>query len=99
HWCVTETTKETTMAGMRSVLALDINLGLFGFPVKVYKATNDPTEGVSFRQTHAACGTPIFQVKRCPKCEVDVPYADLGKGYELAPGNYLAFTEAEIKAL
>ena len=87
------------MAGMRSVLSLDINLGLFGFPVKVYKGTNDPNDGVQFRQIHAACGTPINQVKRCATCDVDVPYADLGKGYELAPGNILAFTEAEIKAL
>ena len=34
------------MAGMRSVLSLDINLGLFGFPVKVYKGTNDPNEAL-----------------------------------------------------
>lgn len=87
------------MAGMRSVLTLDINLGLFGFPVKVYKAINDPSEGVAFRQIHGACKTPINQVKRCQTCNVDVPYGDLMKGYEIAPGNFLAFTEAEIKAL
>jgi DNA end-binding protein Ku len=93
------TTKETTMAGMRSVLNLDISLGLFGFPVKVYKATNDPNEGVQFRQLHGECKTPINLVKRCKTCNVDVAQDELLKGYELAPGNFLAFTEAEIKAL
>lgn len=87
------------MAGMRSLQNLDINLGLFGFPVKVYKAINDPAEGVSFRQVHGACGTPINLVKRCATCEVDVPQADLVKGYEATPGNFLTFTEDEIKAL
>ena len=84
---------------MRSILNLDINLGLFSFPVKVYKATDDPSEGVKFRQIHGACKTPINLVKRCSCCNVDVATPDLMKGYEIAPGNFLAFTEDEIKAL
>lgn len=87
------------MAGMRSIQNLDINLGLFGFPVKVYKAANDPAEGVSFRQIHGACSHPINLVKRCNACAVDVHSADLLKGYEVAPGNFLTFTEDEIKGL
>lgn len=86
------------MASMRSVLNLNINLGLFGFPVKVYKATNDPAEGVGFRQVHGECGTPINQVKRCSKCEKDVQMSDLVKGYEYG-GTMLTFTEDEVKAL
>jgi DNA end-binding protein Ku len=91
--------QETTMASMRSLQNLDINLGLFGFPVKVYKAINDPAEGVSFRQVHGACGTPINLVKRCQTCAADVQQAELVKGYEVAPGNFLTFTEDELKAL
>jgi DNA end-binding protein Ku len=87
------------MATMRSVLNLNINLGLFGFPVKVYKATNDPAEGIGFRQLHADCGTPINQVKRCSKCEKDVAASELLKGYEIAGGKFVTFTEEEIKAL
>lgn len=84
---------------MRSILNLNISLGMFGFPVKVYKAVNDPAEGISFRQVHAACGTPINQVKRCSCCNVDVTQAELVKGYEQPGGPMLIFQEDEIKAL
>ena len=84
---------------MRSVLNLDINLGMFGFPVKVYKAMNDPSEGIGFRQIHNKCSQPINQVKRCHTCNEDVQQADLLKGYEHAPGKFVTFTEQEIKEL
>jgi DNA end-binding protein Ku len=87
------------MAGMRSILSLDISLGLFGFPVKLYKAVNDPTEGIHFRQIHGACGTPINLVKRCASCNTDVQQGDLMKGFELAPNNFLLFSADEIAAL
>lgn len=87
------------MAAMRSVANFSVNLGLFGFPVKVYKANNDPKEGVAFRQMHGACNHPINKVNRCHTCNVDVAYADLVKGVEVEGGNFVTFTEAEIKAL
>jgi len=87
------------MAGMRSLQSLDINLGMFGFSTKVYKAINDPTSGIEFRQIHDACQQPINYVKRCHTCSTDVEQSNILKGYEVAPGNFLTFTDAEIKAL
>lgn len=84
---------------MRAVQNLQISLGMFGFPVKVYKATDDPGEGIGFRQLHKKCGNPINQVKRCQHCAEDVPSVDLLKGYEDQPGTFLKFTDEEIKAL
>lgn len=84
---------------MRSVANFQVNLGLFGFPVKVYKANNDPKEGVSFRQLHGACAHPINLVKRCGTCDVDVPHNELVKGIEVEGGSFLTFTDEEIKAL
>jgi DNA end-binding protein Ku len=72
---------------------------MFGFSVKVYKATNDAAEGVSFRQLHSACGHSINQVKRCNHCATDVQMVDLVKGYEVSPNNFLTFSDDEIKAL
>jgi DNA end-binding protein Ku len=95
---LTNTTETTTMA-MRSVANLTIQLGLFGFPIKVYKATNDPSEGTGFRQVHAACSHPINQVKRCAHCEVDVPWGDLAKGVEVAPGEFITISDDDLKAL
>ncbi len=87
------------MAGMRSLQTLDISLGLFGFSTKVYKSIDDPADAVSFKQLHSTCREPITQVKRCNKCNVDVPYGDILKGYPTGPNTYLAFTEAEVKAI
>jgi DNA end-binding protein Ku len=84
---------------MRSVLGLDINLGMFGFPVKVYLSNDDPAEGIGFRQVHGACKHAIHQVKRCAHCNADVAYGDLVKGYEVSPDTFVTFTEEEIKAL
>lgn len=83
---------------MRSILNLDINLGLFGFPVAVYKATNEPTEGIAFRQLHRVCSTPINQVKRCATCNADVPTSDLVKGYPEGTA-FITITDDELKAL
>ena len=86
------------MAGMRSILTVDISLGLFGFPTSVYKGSNDPTGGIEFKSLHGECGTPINQIKRCAKCEKEVHQADLVKGFP-HNGSFLQFTDAEVKAL
>jgi Ku protein len=71
---------------------------MFGFPVKVYKATDEPTEGVSFRQIHAACNHRVTQPKRCDHCNTTVSNSDVVKGVEHGDG-FLTFTDDEIKAL
>jgi DNA end-binding protein Ku len=85
---------------MRATQNLSINLGgLIVFPVKVFKATTETSEGIGFRQIHSTCGKPINQVKRCQHCAVEVPMTDLLKGYDDGSGGFLKFTEDEIKAL
>lgn len=87
------------MAGMRSVLNLNVDLGMFGFGVKLYKAMDDAGSGIGFRQVHASCGTPIHQVKRCAKCECDATTDQLLKGYEFQPGKFVTFTDDEVKSV
>ena len=87
------------MASMRSVMSLDVNLGLFGFPVKVYKATDGGSDGVSFRLLHAKCGTPINMPKLCRCCNVELSTADMVKGFEVAPGEFVRVTQDELDAL
>jgi len=55
----------------------------FGIPIKLKKSRDE--DRISFRQG-CSCGTPITQVKTCPKCNKEVPYAELEKLYETDNG-------------
>ena len=74
------------MAGMRSILNLDISLGLFGFPVKVYKAINDPNEGVQLPpdSRRPARRPSIWSNAARPATSMCLTQ-DLMKGYEIGP--------------
>lgn len=92
------------MATMRALQSLDINLGLFGFSVKIYKAIEDPSEAISFRQLHRACNSPINAPKVCHKCgdgthPAIVPMSDIVKGFEYQPNQFVLVADDEIKAL
>jgi DNA end-binding protein Ku len=38
-------------------------------------------------------------VRRCPKCNLDLPYDQIGKGYEVAKNEYALFTKEELAKL
>jgi len=68
------------------------------FRVKVYKPFNDSASGLKFNNLHSAdCHTKITLKNFCPVCNVDVPYTDMVKGHEYAPGKFAVFTPDEIK--
>ena len=69
---------------------------LISFPVKLYKATDD--KGVSFKTFHNVCGNNIKQKKWCDTCGREVLPNELEKGFEVAKGQYVMFTEEEVEA-
>jgi len=79
---------------MRAFWTGDIVFGLVTIPVKLYPATKDLTP--AFNQLHIACGSRINMVRRCPKCEKDIEWAEIGKGYEVEKGKYVLFTKEEL---
>jgi len=85
---------------MRSVAKVDVSLGLFSFPVGVYKSTDDATTGIGFRQVHSVCGKPIAQKRTCAHCDNhDVSFADIRKGFEVGPDQFITIADEELKAL
>jgi len=83
---------------MRSTWDGSITIGgLFNVPVKLYKATEDGN-GVSFRQL-CHCGTPIRQPKWCDKCQKEVPFGELLKGYPITKDTFVKLTAQEVDAL
>lgn len=82
---------------MRSFWSGEIAFGLVTIPAKLYTATKDLTP--QFHQLHKECGTRITLVRRCPKCNRDLPWEEIGKGYEVAKGEYALFTKEELAKL
>ncbi|HWL85869.1 MAG TPA: Ku protein [Polyangiaceae bacterium] len=79
---------------MRAMWSGEIAFGLVTIPAKLYSATKDLTP--SFHQLHTECGSRISMVRRCPKCNRDVEWGEIGKGYEVAKGEYALFSKEEL---
>lgn len=78
----------------RAVWSGTLQFVLISFPVKLYKATDD--KGVNFKSIHSECGNPISVKKWCNTCGREITGEDIDKGYEIAKGQYVLFTEEEI---
>jgi len=67
-----------------------ISFGLVNIPVKLFKATASASgREISFHQIHKTCGTRIKHIRWCPKDEVEVPWDEVAKGYEVEKGRYV----------
>src|SRR6266508_574048 len=77
---------------MQAIWKGAISFGLVTIPIKVYSATEE--KDISFRQVHVADGGRIRYKRVCSECGKEIPYADIGKGYELADGRMVVL-EAE----
>jgi DNA end-binding protein Ku len=82
---------------MRSFWSGEIAFGLVTIPAKLYTATKDLTP--QFHQLHKECGTRINLVRRCPKCNRDLGWDEIGKGYEVSKGEYALFSKEELAKL
>ncbi len=75
-----------------------ISFGLVSIPVKLY-STNQSSAGVSFNILHKTCGSRLKQQMFCPVDNVVVERDEQAKGYEFSKGQYVVFSEDELKAL
>jgi DNA end-binding protein Ku len=82
----------------RSMASSTITFGLVAVPVRLYPAVRE-SAGLSFHLLHAKDGVRLRQQLVCPKDDDVVPRNEAMKGYEYAKGEYVAFTEKELKAL
>jgi len=69
---------------MQAIWKGAISFGMVTIPIKVYSATEE--KDISFRQVHVADGGRIKYKRICSIDGEEVPYSDIGKGYEMADG-------------
>jgi DNA end-binding protein Ku len=71
--------------------------GLVSVPVKLYNATVD--RSVHFHQLHAGDHARIVQRRFCSAEGEEVPYGEIVKGYEIAPGQHVVVEPEELATL
>jgi len=75
-----------------------ISFGLVSIPVKFYTAAS--SEQASFNMLHRKCGGRVKQQYICPTDNNEiVERTDMMKGYEYARGQYVTFSDEELKGL
>ncbi len=81
----------------RAISSATISFGLVAIPVKLFTATS--SQQVSFNMLHPETKTRVQQQYITPATGEVVSRSSLVKGYEYARGQYVVFTEDELKAL
>lgn len=82
---------------MQAIWKGAISFGLVTIPIKVYSATDE--RSISFRQVHEADGGRIRYKRVCELDGEEVPYSDIGKGYELPDGRMVVLTDEDFEGL
>ena len=81
----------------RSIWKGAISFGLVTIPVKLYSATEE--KDISFRQVHAEDGGRIKYKRVCELDGLEIPYAEIAKGYELADGRMVILDKEDFDNL
>lgn len=82
----------------RAIATGQIAFGLVSIPVKLFSAA-ESSERIAFNMLHKDCGSRIQQQLFCPKDERTIDRTETVKGYEFSKGQYVLFSEEELKAL
>jgi DNA end-binding protein Ku len=73
-----------------------ISFGLVTVPVGLYSATERAAE-LHFRLLHAKDASPIDYQRVCEAEGVEVPWAQIARGYEYTKGEYVIVTDEDFK--
>ena len=82
---------------MQAIWKGAISFGMVTIPIKVYSATEE--KDISFRQVHVADGGRIRYKRVCQECGNEVPYSDIGKGYEMPDGRMVVLEPEDFADL
>jgi DNA end-binding protein Ku len=78
----------------RSLWKGSLSFGLVNVPVALYSGVNDTD--VHFRQLHKRDHTPVETRRFCAEEDEEVPYEEIGHGYETDDGELIVLTDAEL---
>jgi DNA end-binding protein Ku len=77
----------------RAIWSGSLSFGLVNVPVQLYSAVHDVD--LHFRQLHEKDGAPIDTKRFCAKEDEEVPYEEIGRGFDL-DDEQVVLTDAEL---
>ena len=83
---------------MRAMASATISFGLVSIPVKLFSSA-ESSHAIRFNQIHQKDGSRLKQQMISAKTGEPVPRDEIVKGYEFAKGQYVLFSEEELKAI
>lgn len=75
-----------------------VSFGLVSIPIKLY-STGEASTGIHLNMLHKKCGSRLKQQYICPTDNEIVGKDEMVKGFEYTKGQYVLFSEEELKAL
>jgi DNA end-binding protein Ku len=81
----------------RPIWTGSISFGLVNVPIRLITATS--AKDVRFNQLHLTDGGRIQQKRVCSVDGEEVPFEEIGKGYEMSPGQYVMIDPEELATL
>jgi len=82
----------------RAIATATVSFGLVSIPVKLYSSGESSTP-IQFNMLHKKCGSRLKQQYICAQDGEKVERSEVVKGYEFTKGQYVTFSEEELKAL
>ena len=80
---------------MRSIWSGHIRFSLITIPVQIFSAI-ESKNNIKFKQLHKEDNGPIGYDKVCKTCDQKVAYADVVKGYEYEPDNFVIMEASDF---
>jgi DNA end-binding protein Ku len=81
---------------MRSMWKGHLRFSLVTIPIQIFNAVDNSKE-VHFNQLHATDNGKINYKKVCSECEKEVPIAEIVKGYEYSPDQFVVIKPEELE--
>jgi DNA end-binding protein Ku len=78
----------------RSLWSGSLSFGLVNVPVALYSAVRD--RDLHFNQLHAPDGSPIETRRICAHEQIEVPWEEIARGYELEDGRWVLLSDADL---
>lgn len=81
----------------RAIFKGSLSFGLVNIPIKLFPAIKD--RAISFNMIHRECGTPLKYRRWCPKCEREVGWGEIDRGYPITKDKIIVLRKEELEGL
>ena len=80
---------------MQTIWKGAVSFGLVNVPVKIFTATQE--NDIAMKMLHKEFHVLIHYARTGPKCDGEVKWSEIVKGYEYEPGHFVTFEKEEKK--